>query len=168
MSRKVLGGFLLVLSLLWIGCRGKPDDHNTTVFLIENSPTSLDPRIGVDAQSEHIDELIFDGLVVRDENYQFGPGLAERWEQPDPLTIIFHLRTGVEFSDGRPLTSRDVMWTLNTMRDGTVITPKASSYASIAKMDAPDATTVVLYLKTPDNFLLSNLTSGAMGIVPAG
>jgi peptide/nickel transport system substrate-binding protein len=168
MSRRVLSGILLVLTLSWIGCRTTPDDHRTTVFLIENSPTNLDPRIGVDAQSEHIDELMFDGLVVRDENFQFGPGLAERWEQPDPLTWIFHLRSGVVFSDGRPLTSRDVAWTLNSLRDGTVITPKASSYASIANVEAPDAGTVILHLKTPDNFLLSNLSSGAMGIVPEG
>ena len=168
MCRRFLGGILLVSSLFWIGCRGKPDDHSTTVFLIDNSPTNLDPRIGVDPHSEHIDELLFDGLVARDENFRFGPGLAERWEQPDPLTSIFHLRTGVKFSDGRALTSKDVVWTLNSMRDGTVITPKASSYASISRIEAPDAMTVILHLKTPDNFLLSNLSSGAMGIVPEG
>src|SRR5450631_4298519 len=101
MSRRLLWGILLASSFFWAGCRSNPEDLRTTVFLIESSPTNLDPRIGVDAQSEHIDELMFDGLVVRDENYQFGPGLAERWEQPDPLTIVFHLRTGVVFSDGR-------------------------------------------------------------------
>jgi peptide/nickel transport system substrate-binding protein len=138
------------------------------VFLIETSPTSLDPRIGVDAQSEHIDELLFDGLVVRDASFRVAPGLAERWEQPDPLTIVFHLRTGVQFSDGSALTSRDVVWTLNSMRDGTVITPKSGSYAAIAKVEAPDTATVVLHLKKPDNFLLTNLSSGAMGIVPYG
>jgi peptide/nickel transport system substrate-binding protein len=150
------------------GCHGRAVGRDTVVFLIETSPTNLDPRIGVDAQSEHIDELLFDGLVVRDANYRVGPGLAESWEQPDPLTIVFHLRPGVRFSDGRALTSRDVVWTLNTMRDGTVITAKANSYVSIAKIEAPDARTVVLRLKTPDNFLLTNLSSGAMGIVPEG
>ena len=168
MSRMLLSGILLAALLPVVGCRSNPTDRSTTVFLIENSPTNLDPRIGVDAQSEHIDELMFDGLVVRDENYRMAPGLAESWEQPDPLTLIFHLRAGVVFSDGRPLTSKDVVWTLNSMRDGTVITPKASSYASIAKIEAPDERTVILRLKSPDNFLLSNLSSGAMGIVPAG
>ena len=138
------------------------------VFLIESSPTSLDPRVGVDAQSEHIHELLFDGLVVRDASFRVAPGLAERWEQPDPLTVIFHLRPNVHFSDGRPLTSKDVLWTIDSMRNGTLITPKATSYASIGTMEAPDAETVVMHLKHPDNFLLVNLSSGAMGIVPQG
>jgi peptide/nickel transport system substrate-binding protein len=84
------------------------------------------------------------------------------------LTLIFHLHQGVRFSDGRPLTSRDVVWTLNSMRNGTIVTPKAASYTSVASVEAPDAGTVVLRLKVADNFLLTNLSSGAMGIVPYG
>jgi peptide/nickel transport system substrate-binding protein len=150
------------------GCHGPKADKSAVVFLIESSPTSLDPRIGIDAQSEHIDELLFDGLVVRDSSFRVAPGLAERWEQPDPLTLIFHLHAGVHFSDGRLLTSRDVVWTLESMRNGAIITPKAASYVSVASVEAPDATTVVLHLKAPDNFLLTNLSSGAMGVVPYG
>ena len=167
MSRSFYLAVILGLCLI-TSCHSPKQDKNTVVFLIESSPTSLDPRIGTDAQSEHIHELLFDGLVVRDANFRVAPGLAERWEQPDPLTLIFHLHSGVHFSDGRLLTSRDVLWTLNSMRDGTVITPKAASYASVAKIEAPDANTVVLHLKSPDNFLLTNLSSGAMGIVPYG
>ena len=87
------------------------------VFLIESSPANLDPRIGTDAQSEHIDELLFDGLVAHDASFQFTPALAESWEQPDPLTLVFHLRSGVRFHDGAPLTARDVVWTIKSMRD---------------------------------------------------
>ena len=43
--------------------------------------------------------------VSRDEHFQLQPWLAERWEIPDPLTYIFHLRSGVSFHDGRPLTA---------------------------------------------------------------
>ncbi len=42
---------------------------NTLVMIIESSPTNLDPRVGVDAQSERIDELLFDSLVRRDEHF---------------------------------------------------------------------------------------------------
>lgn len=161
--------FLAALALIVLtGCHRSQPDSDTVVFLIETSPTSLDPRIGTDAQSEHIDELLFDGLVVRDASFRVQPGLAERWDQPDPLTIVFHLHPNVHFSDGRPLTSRDVVWTLRSMRDGTIITAKGASYASVASIDAPDPLTVVLHLKYPDNFLLTNLSSGAMGIVPYG
>jgi peptide/nickel transport system substrate-binding protein len=159
---------LAAVAMMMVGCHAPRVDKGTVVFLIESSPTNLDPRVGIDAQSEHIDELLFDGLVVRDASFRVAPGLAERWEQPDPLTLIFHLHGGVKFSDGRPLTARDVVWTLESMRNGTLITPKAASYASVASVEAPDAATVVLHLKSPDNFLLTNLSSGAMGIVPYG
>jgi peptide/nickel transport system substrate-binding protein len=154
--------------MIIIACRSAQRDPRTIVFLIESSPTNLDPRVGTDAQSEHIDELIFDGLVARDFTFHFTPALAERWEQPDPKTLIFHLRDGVHFHDGRPLTSRDVVWTINSMRHGTVISPKAATYASVQSIDTPDPRTVTFHLKNPDNFLLTNLSTGAMGIVPEG
>jgi peptide/nickel transport system substrate-binding protein len=155
-----------------IGCRSAPRDPRTVVFLIESSPANLDPRIGTDAQSQRIAALIFDGLVARDASFQFTPALAERWDQPNPLTLIFHLRDDVRFHDGRPLTARDVKWTIETMLNaalpGGVITPKAASYASIDTIEAPDDQTVVMHLKRPDNYLLTNLSTGAIGIVPQG
>ena len=167
---KWLLAILILTSIGLSSCRTtyRRDDPNTVVFLIETSPTNLDPRIGFDEKSEHIDELLFDGLVVRDENFRVAPALAESWDEPDPLTVIFHLRPGVQFSDGRALTSRDVLWTVNSMRDGTLVTPKSNSYLSVASIETPDAGTVVFHLKRPDNFLLVNLSSGAMGIVPYG
>jgi len=158
----------LVLLLLLTACRSAPRDPRTVVFLIDSSPASLDPRVGTDAQSEHIDELIFDGLVARDRNFHFTPALAASWDKPDPKTVIFHLRDGVHFHDGRPLTSRDVAWTIDSMRKSVVISSKAATYASIDSIDAPDPGTVVFHLKNADNFLLTNLSTGAVGIVPEG
>lgn len=149
-------------------CRSSAPDRETVVVVIENSPTSLDPRIGTDAASEHLDELLFDGLVAVDANFGFKAALAERWEQPDPLTFIFHLRAGVRFHDGRPLTARDVEWTITSMRDGTLITPKANAYDAIARIERPDELTVVFHLSHADNSLLENLTTSALGIVPYG
>lgn len=148
------------------GCRSQPRDPHTLVFLIESSPANLDPRIGTDAQSQRIDALLFDGLVQRNASFQFTPALAERWEQPNPRTLIFHLRPGVRFHDGRPLTARDVLWTINSMRSGVVISPRAAAYASVDSMEGPDDHTVVFHLKHADNFLLTNLSTGAIGIVP--
>lgn len=159
---------LLTLILSFVACNSSRRDSNTVVFLIESSPTNLDPRIGTDGQSEHIDELIFDGLVAKDSNFHFTPALAESWELRDPLTLVFHLRGDVRFHDGRPMTARDVVWSINSMRDGTVITAKSASYAAIKTVEAPDAKTVILHLKQPDNFLLINLATGAFGVVPEG
>ncbi len=112
--------------------------------------------------------MLFDGLVDHDANFQFTPALASSWEQPDPLTYVFHLRSGVRFHDGRPLTARDVVWTFDSILKGAVISPKAAAYASVESVEARDALTVVFHLKHADNFLLSNLSTGAMGIVPEG
>jgi peptide/nickel transport system substrate-binding protein len=165
-------GLAVALALTMAGCRSVPRDPRTVVFLIESSPANLDPRVGTDGQSEHIDELLFDGLVERDANFHFTPALAEGWEQPDPLTLVFHLRAGVKFDDGRALTARDVVWTIESMtnpgRTGAVISPKAASYASVEKVEARDERMVVFHLKQPDNFLLTNLSTGAIGIVPEG
>ena len=154
--------------VLIAGCRSTPRDLNTVVFLIESSPANLDPRVGIDAQSQRIDGLVFDGLVARDANFRFSPALARSWDQPNPLTLIFHLRDDVRFHDGRQLTSADVKWTFDSMRTGVVISARTATYASVESIDTPDPHTVIFHLKKPDNFLLANLATGAMGIVPAG
>ncbi len=160
--------FALALALALGGCAHQKPDPNTAVMVIESSPLNLDPRIGTDAQSERIGELIFEGLLRRDENFKLQPRLAESWEIPDPLTYIFHLRRGVRFHDGRPMTSSDVKWTLDSMRNGGVRSAKTSAYRYIDRVEAPDGFTVIIRLKEPYAALLWNLSDGAIGIVPAG
>jgi peptide/nickel transport system substrate-binding protein len=150
------------------GCGGTNPSPQTVTMVIESSPTSLDPRIGVDVQSEHIGSLIFDSLLHKNAHFNLDPWLATSWETPDPLTYRFHLRTDVHFHNGKPLTATDVKYTLDSMRDGTVITAKAGALAHIDHVDAPDAATVVIHLKQPDAALLWNLSDGAIGIIPAG
>jgi peptide/nickel transport system substrate-binding protein len=150
------------------GCGGTHPSAQTVTMVIESSPTSLDPRIGVDVQSEHITSLIFDSLVHKNAHFNLDPWLATSWETPDPLTYRFHLRTDVHFHNGKPLTATDVKYTLDSMRDGTVITAKAGALAHIDHVDAPDGATVVIHLKQPDAALLWNLSDGAIGIIPAG
>ena len=157
----------LCLTLVLVSC-SRPSDPNTLVMMIESSPANLDPRVGLDAQSERIDELIFDALLTRDKHLKVAPGLADSWETPDPLTYIFHLHPGVTFHDGRPLTSRDVKWTFDSLMQGKIRSTKGASYRFVDHIDAPDATTVVFHLKEPDASLLWNLSEGAIGIVPDG
>jgi peptide/nickel transport system substrate-binding protein len=156
------------LTLGLAGCGGARPSPQTVTMVIESSPTSLDPRIGVDGQSERIASLIFDSLVRKDTHFNLQPWLATSWDTPDPLTYRFHLRTDVHFQNGQPLTASDVKYTLDSMRNGTVITAKAGAMARIDHVDAPDAATVVVHLKQPDAALLWNLSDGALGIVPAG
>jgi len=150
-----------------LSCSTKPD-ANTVVMLIESSPTNLDPRVGIDGRSENIDNLIFDDLLAKGDDLNVAPGLAERWEIPDPVTYIFHLHRGVKFHDGRALTSRDVKWTFDSLLQGKIRSTKAAVYKFVDHIDAPDDATVVFHLKEPDSTLLWNLSDGAMGIVPYG
>ena len=161
----VLAAVGLATSLL--SCSGKAAP-NTLVMLIESSPTNLDPRVGIDGQSERIDSLIFDFLLTRGDNLDVAPGLAERWEVPDPLTFIFHLHRGVRFHDGRTLTARDVKWTFDSLLSGKIRSPRAAAYRFVDHIDAPDDYAVIFHLKEPDTPLLWNLSTGAVGIVPWG
>jgi peptide/nickel transport system substrate-binding protein len=163
---RALAAFAVSLPLL--SCSHKPEP-DTLVMIIESSPTNLDPRVGLDAQSERIDGLLFDNLLARDEHLSVQPGLADRWEIPDPKTYIFHLHLGVKFCDGRPLTSRDVKWSFDTLLQGKVRSTKASTYRFVDRIEAPDDQTVVFHLKEPWAALLWNVAGGAgMGIVPYG
>ena len=155
------------LVILLAGCARKPDP-STLVMIIESSPTNLDPRVGVDAQSERIDELLFDSLVRRDEHFNLQPWLAESWEIPNPLTYVFHLHHGVRFHNGQLLTSRDVKWTFDSLLSGKLRSAKTSTYAQVSRIDAPDDYTVIFHLKQPFAPLLWNLSAGAIGIVPYG
>ena len=143
-------------------------DKDTAVMLIESSPNDLDLRIGTDAQSEHIGALLFDSLVHKDQNFNLQPWLAESWQQNDPVTWTFHIRHGVRFHNGQPLTATDVVWTLDSMRNGTLLTAKAGNFSSIDHLEATDDYTVVIHLKHPDAALLFNLGDGGIGIVPRG
>jgi len=158
---------LLVAMFPALSCSAKPN-ANTLVMIIESSPTNLDPRVGIDAQSERIDNLIFDDLLSRGEDLNVAPGLAERWEIPDPLTYVFHLHRGVKFHDGRALTSRDVKWTFDSLLQGKIRSTKAAVYRFVDHIDAPDDGTVIFHMREQDATLLWNLSDGAIGIVPAG
>ncbi|HEY1679069.1 MAG TPA: ABC transporter substrate-binding protein [Candidatus Sulfotelmatobacter sp.] len=137
-------------------------------MIIESSPTNLDPRVGIDAQSERIDNLIFDDLLSRGDDLNVAPGLAERWEVRDALTYVFHLHHGAHFHDGRALTSRDVKWTFDSLLQGKIRSTKAAVYKFVDHIEAPDDDTVVFRMKEADATLLWNLSDGAMGIVPYG
>lgn len=174
-ARASLRYFLLPLALAltftFAGCsasRSSEEDPHTVTFLMEAAPTNLDPRIGADAYSEHLDGLIFSSLVAHDAQMNVVPDLAERWETPDPLTYVFHLRKGVKFHDGHLLTSADVKFTLDSIISGGLKTPKRGSFKMVASIDAPDEGTIVFHLREPYASFLWELTRPGIGIVPRG
>lgn len=165
--KTVLTSGLLGLAMAASSCQSTRHPQ-TAIVLIESGPVNLDPRIGTDAQSARIGELIFDSLLRRDEQSQLVPALALAWQNPDPLTYILKLRTGVKFHNGRPLRSRDVQYTLETLISGVLKSAKAGSFARIKAVEAPDDSTLIIHLKEPYASFLWNLTQGAFGVIPEG
>ena len=161
---------LLLLALLLQGCADTTSaDPGVVTVALDQNPDNLDPRIGQNAASQHLDVLLFNSLVRKNENYEIVPDLALRWEMPDPKTYAFHLRNDVKFHDGRPLTSKDVQYTFQSMLDGTVQTVKAGHpYSLITSIEAPDPYVVVFKLKDVYAPFLWNLAVGVIGIVPEG
>ena len=154
--------------ILLAGCRANNPDPPTVRFLIESSPNNLDLRQGTDAQSERIGALIYEGLARRNDRFQMQPSLALSWDRPDPLTWVFHLRPNVRFHDGTPLTGADVVWSIRSMTDGTLVTAKAGNFTGITAVSALDPLTVKLQTQHPDPSLLFNLSDGLFGIVKQG
>jgi peptide/nickel transport system substrate-binding protein len=109
---------------------------------INTSPTSLDPRFATDAISSRIDELVYDSMVRVDQHGDFVGDLAENIERPAPTRLVFHLRRGVRFSDGRELTARDVVYTYDSVRNPAAHSIKAGVLTEMAWIRALDAYTV--------------------------
>jgi peptide/nickel transport system substrate-binding protein len=100
----LLASFIAAASLVALpGCDDSRAhrEPGTIQVDLENSPPSTDPRFGTDATSSRVNELIFDSLVKTDRNGQFGGSLAESIERQSDTEIVFHLRHGARFSDGR-------------------------------------------------------------------
>ena len=142
-------------------------DPSSLTFLIESSPTNLDPRFATDSQSQRLDGLLFSGLLERDNQMNFHGDLAESWSTPDPLTYVFHLRRGVRFHDGRPLTSADVKATFEFIMNPANKSPKRGALRMVTSIETPDETTVIFHLSEPYASFSVNLIASAIGIVPA-
>jgi peptide/nickel transport system substrate-binding protein len=99
------------------------------------------------------------GSSVKYQDLVIQPGLAMKWENPDPQTYTFHLRNDVKWQNVAPVNGRafdasDVKWTYEYMsRLGPAAklppAPAASMFAGVDRIDAPDASTVVVHFSQP-------------------
>src|SRR5687767_12326847 len=101
--------FLLIL----LACRGSDavPARNTLIDSRDTyDPRSLDPALSTDVPTGRAVAYVFDGLTAFTPEAQVVPALAERWDvTPDGARYTFHLRRGVTFSDGTPVTARTVV-----------------------------------------------------------
>src|SRR4051812_47223150 len=77
------------------------------------------------------------------------PGLAASWtKSPDGRTFTYKMRPGLKWSDGQPLTSEDIAWTVNTSKKEEWV--NHSSVVANLTATTPDPGTVVLKSSVPD------------------
>ncbi|HXI32901.1 MAG TPA: ABC transporter substrate-binding protein [Gemmatimonadales bacterium] len=99
---------LLVLASVTLAC-GHGGSARTLVYYESYDPRSLDPALSTDVPTGEMVTLMFDGLTAFDPDGRLVPGLADGWSVDRAgRHYVFHLRTGVKFHDGRPLTAGDV------------------------------------------------------------
>jgi len=124
---------------------------------------TLDYRKLSDYNDWRVAELTYSALVRNDDQFRPIPDLAQKWEQPDPKTLVFHLRSA-KFHDGTAVTSQDVKSTFDSVLDVNFGAPNRPLFASIAAVDAPDPQTVIMHLSAPSPSLMAFLPW--VGIVP--
>lgn len=159
--------FLLLLIFSVLAACHKPETPppNTLVIGVESGPVMLDPRLATDAAASKAGDLMFNGLVRRNDDFSIGPDLAESWETPDALTYVFHLKRDVVFHNGKKLTSADVKATYEFILNEKNSSALRGSFEVIESINIQDERTVVFRLKEPSAPFLGSLT---VGIVPEG
>jgi peptide/nickel transport system substrate-binding protein len=162
---RLAAGLAATLALTACGHYGVERSPGTIQVDIEISPTSTDPRFGTDAMSSRINELIFDSLMKPDRRGQFVGRLAASVEHPSPTETIYHLNHRVHFSDGRPLSARDVLFTYNSILAPESMSPKLASLEALKSIEAPDDYTIVMTFTHPYAPAVEIATEG---IVPVG
>lgn len=117
------------------------------------NPSNLDPATGR-AGSDHVVLYpVFDTLVTWDPaTLTARPGLASAWAYPDPQTLEMTLREGIKFHDGTPFDAQAAKANL----DRALTNPRSNvkeELASVASVEAPSPTRLMLHLSRPDSAL---------------
>ena len=94
-------------------------------------------------------QLVYSQLMTIDPDLRVAPGLASRLDNPDPLTYIAHLRSGVKFHDGHELTAKDVVYTFSSFLDPDFVSARRVRTACSQSVTALDDYQVEFKLKEP-------------------
>jgi len=127
-------------------------------FGLTGDPQSLDPSKTTDQMSKAIWYQMYDTCIMRDNDGNHYPGLAESWEiSEDGKTVILHIRQGVKFHDGSDLTAADIVFSLGLLCDSPQTTSKMVSM-SAENIFADDDYTVRIELASPFGAILDVLS----------
>jgi len=166
--RNVLGGLFACALLAGCGRVGTSDvssgaagaRHPWTVPGVlrvgsQVSPNTLDPLLAANTTENMIDRLLFDVLVSTDASGRRDvpmlaatvPTLENGGISRDGLTLTYHLRRNVRWSDGIPFTSKDVKFSWKAILDPRNNVISQSGYSLVRSVDTPDPWTVVFRMK---------------------
>ena len=163
-----------VLVLIAVWCIGStpavgqdaPARGGTVVVAIVSDPGHLNPAITTSGATHAASELLYNGLLGRDERGDPIPELAESWQVEQGGTVYrFRLRDGVKWHDGTPFTSSDVKFTFEEVLLKFHARTRASMGALLASVEAPDDRTVIFRFKQPYAPLLYQLDATEAPIV---
>mgnify|MGYP001267068983 FL=1 len=120
----------------------KNSSGGNLINAMAGEPSNLIAMIAGDSASSAIAGNIFNSLLKYDENLNYVPDLAESWEiSNNQKTISFKLKKGLQWADGKPLTSADVLFTWKLITNPNTRTPYASDYQLVKKASTPDPLT---------------------------
>jgi len=147
-------------------------DERPVLTVVQSSVRIGDPHIVSDGlAARSMINTIYEGLVRRDAQGRYEPGLAESWEvAEDARTWTFHLRAGVRFHNGDVLRASDVVATMGRVLDPSIGGAFGTegvyiSYLGSAEISAPDERTVRIVTEEPMADLLDLVVD--MPISPA-
>jgi peptide/nickel transport system substrate-binding protein len=93
-----------------------PASAQTLRYANQGVLNSLDPyTLNESTTHAHLGH-VYEGLIARDQDLKIIPGLAEKWETPEPTRWRFYLRKGVKFHNGDPFTADDVVFSADRIR----------------------------------------------------
>lgn len=121
---------------------------------VNEEPKNLNPLLAGTTVEIFIDRLMFEPLLSADPAGNPVPMLASGVPTqsnggiaPDGLTIRYHLRRDVAWSDGVAVTARDVIWSWQAIESGNNDVVSRHGYDDVSSIDAPDRYTIVVHLK---------------------
>ncbi|HEX5503345.1 MAG TPA: peptide ABC transporter substrate-binding protein [Thermomicrobiales bacterium] len=128
----------------------------TLKILYWQAPTILNPHLAQGTKDFDASRPVYEPLAEFDNDNQLVPWLAA--EIPtrenggvaaDGLSVTWQLKQGVKWSDGQPFTARDCVFTWQYVTNKATGSSTADNYAAVARVEAPDDTTVKVTFKAP-------------------
>ena len=150
-------------------CAGTPVKGGNLVYARQTGPLGLNPFNPTNGNGDiFADTLIYQGLVMPDPkgSQNIVPAVASSWNvSADGKTYTFHIRPGIKFSDGQPVTPDDIKYSLDTWNNPKVdpVAVLASGYQSTQIVDP---TTVEVHLSQPTPGIIDNMSIFNAMIIP--